>query len=189
VPGLAQVLPAWEDEVYKYCQYMGWYEEDVPFRAAMSLLHEEVSEAGHSWREWGLADGTSGSASKPGGSKLAKPEGVGSELADVLIRLLDDSRRYDLGLPRRYARFREMFAFDPAEDKFLVHTDILHGLISKASDAWEDGIPGGPALALTRVLGYTDQMAEFYGQQLGAEYRRKLEYNYTRPHRHGGRRA
>jgi NTP pyrophosphatase (non-canonical NTP hydrolase) len=82
----------------------GWYENCATFPEAMALLHSEVSEALEAWRIWGTGDGTAGSAYTPGGDLGAKPEGVGSEFADILIRLLDDCYRFNIDLEAEYER-------------------------------------------------------------------------------------
>lgn len=61
----------------------------------IALLHSEVSEALEAYRSWKLADAT-----EPGG----KPEGVGSELADVLIRLIDTADVFGIDLAQEYHR-------------------------------------------------------------------------------------
>lgn len=73
----------------------GWYEEDRTFGEDVALLHSEVSEALEAYREWGYWDAT-----KPG----AKPEGVGSELADIFIRLLDTCHRRGFNLATEFER-------------------------------------------------------------------------------------
>lgn len=104
----------------------GWYDADRTFGEDVALLHSEVSEMLDAYRSHGLADATRDPVDIHNGAEehvttlFAKPEGVGSEAADVLIRLLDTCHR--------------------------------HGL------------------------------------DLHAEYERKMAYNRTRPHRHGGKR-
>jgi NTP pyrophosphatase (non-canonical NTP hydrolase) len=80
----------------------GWFEEDRRFAEDMALLHSEVSEALEAYRSNGLDDMTNIWDSD--GTAPQKPEGVGSELADILIRLLDTCHRYDIDLEAEYTR-------------------------------------------------------------------------------------
>ncbi len=66
----------------------------------MALLHTEVSEAFEAFRQWGLEDATEIMYS----NTLPKPEGVGSEFADVLIRLIDMADRHGIDLVQEYHR-------------------------------------------------------------------------------------
>jgi NTP pyrophosphatase (non-canonical NTP hydrolase) len=185
-------LEKMEAEVLAYCWDKGWYDSEVPFAQAMALLHEEAAEAGHAWRVWGLADATPPPVQvtvTPGvyatGVQPPKPEGVGSEFADLLIRLLDDSSRYTLNLAQAYRQTEGRFAIS---GEFLENINTLHGLIARASTERESGF-GYEPVALAGVLVYLEQLCEHYGIDLMAEYTRKMEYNKTRAYRHGGRRA
>jgi NTP pyrophosphatase (non-canonical NTP hydrolase) len=79
----------------------------VPFQTAIANLHGEVSEAWEAWRKWGLDDATA-DAGMAGGvvdySAPPKPEGVGSEFADIFIRLLDNCATYGVDLRAEYER-------------------------------------------------------------------------------------
>ncbi len=85
-------------EIYKINVEKGWRGPDakeVSFGEAMALLHSEVSEALNAYRIAGTADLT---------IEGGKPEGVGSEFADVLIRLLDDCDLFGIDLEAEYER-------------------------------------------------------------------------------------
>lgn len=106
--------PIFDDQATKLIELFGSRSvgEDI------ALIHSEVTEMLEAYRDHGLEDATY-PVSSVDGRLLPKPEGVGSEVADVLIRLLDFCGRNNV-------------------------------------DLW-------------------------------TEYRRKMDYNWTRPHRHGGK--
>lgn len=173
----------------------GWYDTEVPFPVAMALLHEEAAEAGHAWRDHGLEDMTgvrglkvfnpeTGKTEMANG-ELPKPEGVGSEFADIFIRLLDADARYKMGLGEYLEPDPEIFALD---EHFLTNINTLHGLIARVTWAQETCYEH-PSGAFAGILSFLRQLCKLYGIDLDAEYERKMAYNCTRPYRHGGRRA
>lgn len=91
-------LQEMSNEVHTYLVDHGWYDQPVSFLEAMALLHSEVSEAVEAWRMWGTKDMTT--AANAGGSQ--KPEGVPSEFADILIRLLDSAKRFGVDLEKEF---------------------------------------------------------------------------------------
>lgn len=94
----------------------GWRAGDNTFGDYIALLHSELSEALEAYRDHRLADATKvadhvfrndgGGCCQvcEGTHDPAKPEGVGSEMADVLIRLLDTCDVHGIDLQAEYER-------------------------------------------------------------------------------------
>ena len=74
---------------------MGWRETERPFPETTALLHSEVSEAMEEYRNGHEPDHTYY-------GEDGKPEGIPSEFADILIRLLEESERRGIDLMEAY---------------------------------------------------------------------------------------
>lgn len=92
-------LDVMQQQVFDCNTANGWFDDERTFGDDIALLHSEVSEMFEAFRDHGLEDATKGGEARPG-----KPEGVGSEVADVLIRLLDTCHRYNIDLEAEFVR-------------------------------------------------------------------------------------
>jgi hypothetical protein len=90
-------------EVVEWCKTKGWEpDSERTFGDECALMHSEISEALEAYRDWGFDDVTLSPDESP--ENLSKPEGVGSEFADLLIRLLHYSTTHGFDLEAEYER-------------------------------------------------------------------------------------
>jgi len=97
-----QVLEQMMHEVTAVNVANGWHDENRRFAEDIALLHSEVSEMLEAYRDHGLEDATG--MAHDANNYNPKPEGIGSEAADILIRLLDTCDRSDIDLYVEYER-------------------------------------------------------------------------------------
>ena len=176
---------------------------DNTFGDYLALLHSEISEALEAYRDHRLADATLATATvaehhdgrmhgicregKARGecrvTRPEKPEGVGSELADVLIRLLDMGDVFGITVFELDMELGDVanasVVPSVAENSFGSDLAWLHFLTSVW---WLNRTNEAPSVLRGLVT-----VARKYGIDLDAEYERKIAYNRTRPYQWGGR--
>lgn len=87
------------NEVDEWCQKLGWRDTTISFGDGIALLHSEVSEALEAYR----------TRKFEAWEDNGKPQGVGSEYADILIRLLDECSKWGIDL---YGEYRRKMAYN-----------------------------------------------------------------------------
>lgn len=90
----------YQAEIREINEANGWFDSERSFGDDIALLHTEVSEMYEAYRNWLFDDATAQAVASITGEdpQLPKPEGVGSEAADVLVRLLDTCERQGIDL-------------------------------------------------------------------------------------------
>jgi len=169
----------------------------------LALLHSEASEMLEAFRDWRLDDATKPTSEcrvlagdlsychvhyQPV-AKCGKPQGVGSELADVLIRLLDSGDVFEIPVFDPDSELADVAPM-PIPDRVVTfgdHVTWLHECIAAVPHPSQLTSPKTFVRALPHLLRSVVAVAQRYGIDLDAEYERKQAYNRTRPYQHGGR--
>ena len=191
-------LKALQKEAHAIAKDHGWWDEERSFGDLIALVHSELSEALEAYREDGDTD-MHWRWHDQDGKEVRRPEGVPSELADVVIRVVDMVEGCDIGMHACVAEARTKGADDIRAlelDSFGSWIAELHGTVTFMYIAYMRGFYG-PSVTeeawdkLERMtamfIGQVEVMAAHYGIDLDAAIAAKMEYNRSRPYRHGGK--
>lgn len=185
----------WSDRaksIHEWAVSKGWWKHEVngtlvPSKSwdeQICLFHSEVSEALEHYRVGRPVDLVF-DAQGPLTSfdrVVGKPDGVPIELADLAIRLLDSAGYYtynvDFLLDYHHA------CFDPGRS-FISHLTELHRRIAQLGI----GTPDESTQPWAELFHYLQLLCRVSSIDLERMIDLKMEYNQTRPYRHGGKRA
>lgn len=200
-------LNALRDEVFQINKENGWHEGERTYGELIALVHSEVSEAledyrngkavNEVWYEYKSKDFRPTSSTNDdkftceyasrlseysGKEILGKPCGIPSELADIVIRILDICGLYGWDIEVKHYRKVNIYP-----QKFLAHLASIH---KSLSDSYNDDKDTFTDPVIT-YLDVAIQEVEFICQQahidLESIIHQKLEYNKTRGYKHGGK--
>lgn len=154
-----------------------------------ALLITEIGEMTDAFRDHGLTDPT-GKPTKMWtepdppvliGWQPAKPEGVGSEAADVFIRTLDTCDVFHIPLPPAWLTIEDIPCEAHPPD-VVTFGDYTYWLAARAVRLVPADTAGRAVAELLTALRGT---CADLGIDLESEYERKSAYNRTRPYQHG----
>ena len=178
-------------EAHAIAKDHGWWDEPRSFGDCIALVHSELSEALEEYRKHGLTPWKSRTYSdgfKDGVPDYieGKPEGVAAELADVVIRVADMAEFYRVRSPWQSEPYK------PASHRDMSFGEWITTCHSALDTVWGDAcvydVPSRATdTSLWHFLNTVQAMAAHYGIDLDAAIEAKLEYNKTRPYRHGGK--
>ena len=189
-------LNAFAKEVHGNAMAHGWWDEERTFGEIVSLCHSELSEALEEYRRGrpmayvlrlfdeestgGLQDYYEEDMDK--WLPDEKPEGVATELADCVIRILDWCGKEDVDLEHFLERFADEEEFVLIPENF---GDALAEMHCDLSMAYGYGMYRQEFIA--RVVGDIFDWAEANHVDMERILLMKHTYNKGRPYRHGGK--
>lgn len=171
------------NEVHQTAVEHGWWDSERDPREAFALMHSKLSEALEEARQ-----GHPMYYSNP--DNPAKPEGIGIELIDFVIRALDFMGHFEVP----YIEKSKRGIIDVSEDALPIMIFKVHAVLDAAS------IPDNPMLdfdtgkfndkveigfimsaAIDMIFGWL----RAHGASPEAFLKEKAEFNKSRPYKHG----
>ena len=179
----------------------GWWEKEPSLGDLVALMHSELSEALEEYRAdrgmvWHKVEEIK--ARYPGESDVklvsCKPEGIAVELADCIIRILDWMGKEQMDAQELLDESKKRAGIMADVPKRIYDASMgdcisrWHLLLSLGYGCW-CRTSGTYAAALRIALCMAEIMdwAGKEGVDMDAIIREKMDYNRTRPYRHGGK--
>lgn len=159
-----KTLSDWQAEVREVNEANGWHDTERTFGDGAALLHSEVSEMFEAYRDHGLNDFS--------GLQFTSEPNYGIRSNESVRAIM------------RFERYRDGVAFNSADEPFSFTRDELLALAA-------DGVskPEGVGSEMADIFIRLMDEVERTDIDLEWEVTRKLAYNRTRGHRHGGKRV
>lgn len=169
----------------------GWYDEHKPFDDLIALCHSELSEALEEYRKnvpggklnrdpMSIYYSGDGYVSSDKTLRCLKPEGIPIELADVVIRIADMLGYYKVDVITLETKDRT----SPTFGEFI---SSMHYVLSQAYHYGTSGDDINRNICLIAAINFIQSYAKINGIDLDEAIRIKMEYNKTRPYKHGNK--
>lgn len=182
--------------IHEWSVSCGWWEQESnrDWEELMILVSSEVAEALEEWRNGKLPSESYYVQDKRG---FYKPEGVPSELADVVIRILDVAAFYGLALDVRVHNLRSgaipLQEFNEEPATFAGYLNRINYWIALAGHLpigfteINEQFKNLASAYLSRALFWVEVIADKHEFSILHEVEYKMSYNRTRERRHGGK--
>ena len=198
-------------EAHQIAVEHGWWEKEPSFGDLVDLMHSELSEALEEYRAgrdmvwYACTEGTPEHPCDPkdiydcemSGQEAScayrseKPEGIAVELADCIIRILDWMGKEQMDADK--LMYESTQRVMPEVPKRINNTSFgncisrWHLLLSLGYVHWCREPGEYAALRIALCMAEILDWAGKEGVDMEAIIREKMEYNKTRPYRHGGK--
>lgn len=176
-------------EAHQIAVEHGWWDPEPTFGDLVALMHSELSEALEEYRAGRpmvyFLEANGFVVSDMSERRGEKTEGIAVELADCIIRILDWAGHEDANLDRVFGAVKaDRLKWDM--DKISHFGDFISGLHNILSMAYTDE-EDNQGIYFCMVIDYIQEALKQSGVDLYTVMRAKMDYNRTRPYRHGGK--
>lgn len=186
------------DRVFETNKANGWHEGKRSYGELIALVHSEVSEAledfrngkevNEVWYEYkgfGSEFANNSALWHDGSLILGKPCGIPSELADIVIRILDICGLYGWDIESEYTDkvYVKIHNFNFCEQLALIHYELSNSFFNVYHEHPTKDILNN----FDSVINEIEIICKENNIDLEAIIEQKLQYNATRGYKHGGK--